>query len=176
MIEKEYKALLTREQYKLLERQFDFETDYVQLNIYYAPKERDADTTIRVRIKYNSILLQLKELVSKKDGVHIKYEYEKRLEEIPYQISGEELNALSCSKRYSDSYMLGIMVTRRREFRAGNNAVALDYNQYCGTEDYELEIEFEDTIEKALLDKLKSYHICCGENSCGKFTRFLKHL
>lgn len=143
--------------------------------MYYSSKEKsDVDTTIRVRIKYNHITLQLKELISKKDGIHIKNEYEKTLQEIPYRISGEELSLLSGFKKYDDSYLQGILVTHRKEIKIGNNIVALDFNQYCGKKDYEIEIEFEDSIEMDLLNYLESNEICYEEKSCGKYTRFLK--
>lgn len=174
MLEKEYKTILSKKQYAQLIETFEKEKQYLQINFYYKKEgsNEDLELTIRIRVKMGKMLLQVKEPISKEDGIHIKREYEKEIKTIPYIISGEELNALCHSEKYTDSYLLGMLVTERRISIIDNCELALDINHYCGITDYELEIEYIDKLSPKLIDLLKEMNIYKSENGDGKFKRF----
>ena len=60
MLEKEYKLLLSKENYLKLEKIFRFEDEYTQINFFYKENENlHLDTTIRVRAKKEKLFLRL---------------------------------------------------------------------------------------------------------------------
>lgn len=176
MIEKEYKVILNKEQYEKILNSFEFLEPVVQINFYYKEnKSRFIDTTIRVRFKDKKIKLQVKELISIRNGIYVRREYEKSLKEVPLIIKGKTLNELCESNRYQDCLFIGVLITERRVIHINDCEMALDINHYCGITDYELEIEFEKEIDSGILEFLNSEKIYKNQVVKGKYERFVMH-
>lgn len=81
-----------------------------------------------------------------------------------------------CSVDYiPDVFLVGYLYTERLFCNHGNNnEICLDMNNYFGKTDYELEIEFIDTIDKQILHILKSLEIEINSSIIGKYGRFMK--
>ena len=175
MVEKEYKVLLSKDQYKNILNSFDFGHCYTQINFYYKSKyDGELDTTIRVRSKKEQMYLQVKEPISKRNGVHVKNEYQMELSEVPYLIPGYVLNNLCKTDKYQDAYLIGELITERRVARVEKDKIAIDVNHYLGHIDYELEIEFDKELDPEILRVLIIEKIYNENNSEGKFVRFYK--
>lgn len=137
MLEKEYKLLLSKENYLKLEKIFRFEDEYTQINFFYKENENlHLDTTIRVRAKKEKLFLQVKEPIEKKKGRHIKKEYQKELGIVPYKIEGNALNSLCETDIYEDCFLLGVLITDRKILKLEKCEIALDINYYDNTVDY----------------------------------------
>ena len=173
MIEKEYKCILDKKQYQNIERLFSFQEEFTQINFYYKEKDKNSDTTIRIRVKDNSWYLQVKEPVNTSNGTHTKRELQTIINTIPDVIKADMLNSLCHSKQYRDSYYVGFMITQRKIKKFNNCEIALDANYYFDVVDYELEIEYQEEIEQEILELLGKEKVIQYVNSGGKFSRFM---
>ena len=174
MIEKEYKVLINAKEYNRVLNLFDFEEEYVQINLYYVGRDEREQATVRVRCKFNKIYLQVKIDVSKEKGIHIKREYEKEIFIIPYMISKDDLNSLCNVDYFEDRFLADTLITVRKNYIYKGNIVSLDRNVYLGITDYELEIEYQDELDNEIIEKLKRENIYNEKNSKGKFERFME--
>lgn len=179
MIEKELKVILDKEKYEILKNQFVWNEVRTQTNFYYSDNRcyiKREGITIRVR-EYNSkVALQIKIPVSEHGAIHTKNEYEIILETIPQDIDGVFLSEL-CSLPLPDVSMVGFLITERYISNWNSTTeVSLDKNSYLNDEDYEIEIEYSDKLEPALLDILNKNNIEIKSKVEGKCSRFFKKL
>lgn len=175
MLEQEYKILLSKEDYIKVEKLFNFTDAFTQINFFYKEIENaHLDTTIRIRAKKEKLFLQVKQPIEKKQGIHIKKEYQKELNVVPYKIEGKILNSLCATDIYEDCFLLGVLITERKILELEKCEIALDVNYYGSVIDYELEIEYEEEIDPKIIQILSKENLYIGKNSDGKYTRFVK--
>lgn len=178
MKETELKVLLTKRQYSRLCQRFSCDTFATQINFYYTDETevlKNKNITIRVRAKNGNLALQVKVPCGQQGLVHTKNEYEKSLDEVPYIIKGEILQEMT-GIAMSDVCMKGYLITERRKTKFENGTeICLDYNQYLGMDDYELEVEYNEEIPSFVFSILKDEKINLMENK-GKCSRFFEQL
>lgn len=181
MLEQEYKRMLTKEQYDLIKANYRFDDEIIQTNFYYdTPDFRMIKNgfTVRVReINEEKLFLQIKKkLASKIDGVRVRSEFEKEIDNLPKEIdflTVENLIRQTLKINFTKLEEIGFLITERSVLKTSNCEIALDKNTYLGKTDYELEIEFEDNHFEAL-QFLKKLGMDCGNTAMGKNKRFLK--
>lgn len=142
-----------------------------QTNYYYDTRDqklRRSNITARIREKDGKLTATIKEHFM---GTHHSTETTFRVDVITRVISynGENL------------YLYGKLHTKRMEIDIGKDIkIMLDYNVYLGTEDYELEIEYESPNRKKALDVVRFLESTLGKNklfpSSSKSNRFYKNL
>lgn len=71
---------------------------------------------------------------------------------------------------------IGVLVTERFEFHDKNTTVCLDRNTYNGNIDFEVEVEYYDSINLDIIKKLMLFGVSFDKTTDGKFTRFIKSL
>ena len=179
MIEKELKVLLNYTLYKTVLHLFDWDETYTQINYYYSDNEfllEQKKICSRVRVINGEYKLQIKMPVYNNTSLHIKDEYEEKIDELPHYISSSKLNAIT-KMSFDEAYKVGTLTTERRvkSYKDGIT-ICLDKNSYLGIIDYELEIEFEDNVDEHLLNLLKKNEINFENTAKGKYSRFMKRL
>lgn len=177
-IEKEIKILVTLEEYKKIERLFNWSNDYIQVNHYYGDtKDINFSTdTYRVREKKGKKVLQVKISVKNEGALHIKKEYEKELYSVPPKLKKSELMDL-VGGEFDDKDYIGKLITRRKEcLDFCDIIICLDANTYLDTNDYEVEIEFKGKRPDYIIEMFNNNGITIDPQIEGKYTRFLKRL
>jgi uncharacterized protein YjbK len=180
MIEKELKVLLTQAQYRKLHQAFCWEHVIEQTNHYYLDFPgviKAHHITVRVRETAGTNKLQIKYPVqdtgiSFSEALVIRAEHKENIEGLPEVLEGgriARITGVSCD----NLYLVGSLLTRRHIFRCDQTIVCLDQNHYMAVEDYELEIEFSDLINEALIAHLCNMGINFNQKAIGKFTRFM---
>lgn len=177
LLEKELKTLLTKEQFEKLQVKIDIEKHVSQINFYYSDDDGKIlrnGCTIRVRGKVDNLKLEIKIPVGNQGLIHVKNEYEKSIEGVPYKISSQELFHVS-GVELPDVTMKGFLITERFICQWDEyTEICLDRNSYLGIEDFELEVEYTgDSIPKELLQLIKEADIELKE-TVGKCKRFLE--
>ncbi len=179
MIEREFKAMLSEEQYEKLLSLYEWDRVILQTNHYYDTSDlllTQRHITCRVRVIEGESLLQVK-LPAGEDFERV--ELEKNIGgTVPDVISADTLSTLA--KGYCtdlpEARRLGALFTERRVKRLDGAEIDLDKSSYFSKTDYELEIEFTDeSIARSLFDELKSYAgiVAEGDICIGKVRRFL---
>ena len=176
MLEKEVKIILTKEKYETLKDFFNWEESFTQINYYYGDLntvEMNSEITVRVRKVKDDFILQIKKPVKYQNSLHIKEETEKRLEELPEVIKGDQLKEM-VGGEYPDFAMLGKLETKRYVYHAGSGIeICLDESRYFDKIDYEIEIEFKNEMPTEIIFILKEKGIVPKEKVYGKFARFM---
>lgn len=181
MLEKELKVLLNKEQYDLLLRQFNWDEIRTQTNFYYTDKENNSKNqgiTIRVRQSNDKIVLQIKIPIDhhEQGALHFNREYETELNEVPEEIEGTFLSNL-CSIPLPNVSKVGYLITERYIYNWNDDIeISLDKNKYLNVEDYEIEIEYKENIDPAILDILAKNKIQIMDKVEGKCGRFFNQL
>lgn len=178
MLEKEYKSMLTEEEYKRLKNHFVWDEAYEQTNNYYSDglgiiqKHR---IMFRVREKAGKSVIQVKFHKNKNSPLQICEENEFGVDKVPEVIeNGEKYTGLKTGplKRLGRSVTL-----RHSKMWDDKTEICLDKTSYFDRVDYELEVEYTtDKINKKLLSELKELGIEFKISSKGKFSRFLERL
>lgn len=173
--EQEVKAILSEDEYVYLKRKLKFDEEFEQVNAYYSDENGILDekkVTIRVREQGEKYVLQVKELLSESGSLHIHNEYEKLISEVPRSICSNELTEL-CGIYLPDVQLLDILITHRMiKWWNKTTQICLDKNQYLGKLDYEVEIEYENKLEKDILSQFKEWDILFDKEISGKYSRF----
>lgn len=176
MIEKEMKILLDEQQYEELYGKFVWEEKRIQVNHYYVDDElmKSKDITIRVREYNDNYLLQIKIPLKEEGSTHIKKEIEVILDSVPDVINGEYLTNL-CGIEFQDVKKVGCLITERNICNwNAENEISLDKNCYLGYEDFEIEIEYLNTIDIKLFEILNECQINTDGSVKGKCRRFFE--
>ena len=177
LIEKEIKIILTNEQYEYLMNTFDWEPVFEQINHYYGSNiYSDSNITIRIR-ENNGYKLQVKIPKSIEGSLHIKEEYEIKVDGICSKINRKTLQNLTGYSFDEDKELLGELITKRRICNAYKDIqIALDENDYLEIKDYEIEIEYINEYPKVIIEKLKALDIDISKEVKGKHSRFIERL
>lgn len=178
-MEKEYKFLLSESTYNDLQKKYNWDKCYTQINYYYDTKDFDLinnGVTCRIRKKQDSLKLQVKLPDIKNSS-----DYASR-QEIHYSCDGIKDIILTPSevKEYtnqSELNSIGSLETDRQVFYDKDDIIVfLDKNIYLDKVDYELEIEFSKVVpnvDKILFNYKKEINYF---KSLGKVERFLNVL
>lgn len=175
-IEQEIKVLLSKEQYELLETKFTWEKTLFQKNTYYTAmdkQEEKAYNTIRIRELDGMYYLQVKMPVSESGSLHVKKEYEKKVDGITETISHEQLEEMT-GLDLPTAKKVGTLATERKLcYREEMHAeICLDKSDYLGVTDYELEVEYTDEYPGELVKQIEDYGIDVNRHGKGKCGRF----
>ncbi|MGT2741958.1 CYTH domain-containing protein [Streptococcus plurextorum] len=183
-LEIEYKTLLTQDEFQRLEARFSHVKPLTQTNYYLDTKTNDIKNhrmSLRIRTFSDKAELTLK---------------------VPQEVGNREYNqslALSDAKNYiktatlpegeilslllerkiplEDLMVLGHLTTIRRETLTPIGLLALDYNQYAGIKDYELELEVQDPeVGKKDFDHFLEEHNIAFKYAKSKVARFVSTL
>jgi len=177
MIEQELKTLISGITYYIALGLFDWNPPIIQANYYYTDREGilgKHKISVRVRSLGKNNYLQIKIPVRENNALHIKDEYEQKIDNVPACIDGKLLESITGIK-INSAAQVGQLITERHVFNYNKQIeVCLDKNEYLNTIDYEMEIEFIDKVDNELFDKLSSIGIHFYTKTDGKFSRFIK--
>ena len=177
MIEKEIKLLLTKSQYDIIDKSFEWKRTIIQNNHYYGTLLlENSEYTIRIREIAKKMKLQVKVPIDTNSSLHIKKEYEKEVNDIPKCLSKEQLKSITNIDLVDVSYLGKLTTERKVCFFSNDVELCLDSNIYLEHCDYELEIEYKEDYPIDIIKKLSDLGIFIPEKSEGKYTRFIKKL
>lgn len=175
MLEKEYKCLVTKEQWQsflcLMKKKYCIlcPEETTQTNYYYDTADfvlNRTGRTLRVRQAGGRLLLQHKLRRIADGGVVCSEEEQRPAKDIPREMDGAPYGV-------SQLQLLGSLRTKRLRFRPLPGVrVDLDQNVYLGRTDYEIEIEFEGEAPAGLLALCPARLPLPGQG-LGKYSRFL---
>lgn len=176
MVEKEYKAMISLEQYECMKLMFQWEKCVMQKNYYYDTNDMYCaknNITVRIRQKEDNYYLQIKTPICCEGGLHIKKEYEKKLHHLKDVITSNDFKELFIPVHIPDVKQIGNLITERLEFNIDGTTLCLDKNIYNNIVDYEVEVEYSnECVDASLLDSLISAGITFNVKTEGKYTRF----
>ena len=143
MTEKEHelKIMLTKDEHHFLLRFFDklMVESGLQTNYYYDTWDevmRKRNVTVRVRQKNNKLIGTIKKHL---DTDHCSMEEHFQVDTLPRVIMWDDMLL----------WLKGSLQTERKVFKVCDGIILmLDLNQYLGTVDYELEIEYSESLRK----------------------------
>ena len=143
MTEKEHelKMMLTKDEHHFLLRFFDklMVESGLQTNYYYDTRDevmRKRNTTVRVRQKNNTLIGTVKRHL---ETDHCSMEERFQVDTLPRVIMWDGMPL----------WLKGSLQTERKVFEVCDGIILmLDLNQYLGTVDYELEIEYSEALRK----------------------------
>ncbi|MGT2751195.1 CYTH domain-containing protein [Streptococcus orisasini] len=175
MIEKEYKYLITEDEFLSLKQKINPRKFVVQENYYFDTENLEYfkhNMTVRIR-KKEDLQLQIKN--KEKVGSYIEsleQHFDLPLKEIPNKIN---LHTLGAQVKYLDLPpiigLVGKLKTERYIAHYKDIKICLDKNFYYDNVDFELELEFQD--RKTVADFLKLFNFNHPTNKVGKYERFL---
>lgn len=175
MIERELKRIIHFDTYKSIWCVFNWDVVKTQINYYYDvfPFEKSKKMTIRIRSVDNLYKLQIKSACQ--NSYIEKIEFEEKVPRVFPFISSEKIRAVS-GLHYDDVFLIGALVTKRHIHQWSDSiTICLDKNEYLGTIDYELEIEYEKDVTSELLTLLSEHGIRFDdEKQIGKYSRYMK--
>ncbi len=176
MIEKELKQLITQRQFEQLLCEFRIDEVITQTNHYYSDDEgalKARQITVRVREIDGRYKLQVKMPISEEGALHIKKEYEEKLETLPALFSGDKISHIT-GECIADCKKNGFLTTERHICRWDDNTeLCIDKSSYLGVTDYEIELEYQQEIDDRLLEKLGQSSINFDADCIGKYSRFI---
>lgn len=181
-LEIEFKLLITKSIYKQIISEHKINNSYQQTNYYLMhPKLNELKYSLRIRKKNNQYELTLKQpqfsgnlesnLIIDKEIKDKIIKHELVTNEIFDLLKPYHLNSTMFITDYS-------LTTIRDEINTDHGLICIDYNQYNGIEDYELEYEVTDYNhgKNAFLDFIKKYNLTYNTNCPSKITRLIKSL
>lgn len=142
-IEKEFKILLTKEQFDILREDYEpllFET---QVNIYYDTFDRCIEKkkgAMRIRSKNGKHIFTLK--MHSSEGLR-EYECEVENNEVSSLQKEEIQSLLSEYKIYGEFHPIATLTTDRAIYESEFAELCFDISHYNNTVDYEIEYEFK---------------------------------
>lgn len=176
--ETELKCMLTESEYILLKSIFTRLSAKEQVNYYYSDTQgllRKNGITFRIRTKDGINRLQLKIHKKSSGALQVCDEYEYPIENIPDGFDSESVKKLTGLD--TPVFLLGSLTTLRHScFYCDGVEICLDKNDYLGITDYEIEIEYTETIPPELLEIFSRNGIVFKSQASGKCSRFMKRL
>ena len=178
MQETELKAIISENQYNMLETKFLWDSIKEQTNSYYISPDNSLKRngiTFRIRTIDNKHTIQIKKHPAKDRALQISDESEYEIDHIPYEFNQDEVNAYTgISVPVS---LIGELTTLRHSFMFSDGVeICLDKSFYLGQTDYEIEIEYTKPIPDELFAKLSDIGIDFSKKCVGKFSRFMNRL
>lgn len=178
MKEQEYKSLISKERYEEIKNAFVWDKEFEQINHYYFDDNDYIITneiTVRIREKSDSCKLQIKIPESIRSNIHVKNEFSMPFDRIPQFIDGETINNL-CGLNIGDVHKLGTLKTERCTKKINDNVkLFLDKNDYLNITDYEVEIEYLNSVDE-ISDIVHELKLNESDVVYGKKTRFIRRL
>lgn len=174
-IEKEYKYLVSAEQYQeLLSKctvKYPLVKRKLQVNYYYDTEDNalnKAKTTVRIRQHHSDMKLQIKRHGELINGLSTSKEYSEKIDTLPSDLKIPDV---------SDSLQLkGVLITERKTFSFGQNSIiCFDGNMYLGICDYEIEIEVNEADKDEVLTVIEQLGLT-QKPILSKSERFIKRL
>lgn len=176
MLEQEFKALISKEQFEKIRYNYTWDKKFTQVNHYYFDNNDyiiKNEITVRVREKDNSYKLQIKIPESIRSNIHIKNEFSMPFDNVPQVISGDVLKKL-CGFDVGDVKRLGELKTERRTKKISDSVkLFLDKNEYLNTIDFEVEIEYLND-ESEITNLVRELGLSKSAVTYGKKTRFVQ--
>ena len=178
MLEKEYKSLLTEDEYNKIAAHFEWDWVKEQTNHYYCDEDKilaKNRVMFRVRVKDGKSAIQVKLHKNAGSPLQICEELEYPVDGVPEVIEdGEKYTGIKAGELKN----LGCTVTLRHSKMWDNQTeICLDKTEYLGITDYEIEIEYTgEEIPEALSAELTALGVEFKKASVGKYTRFLRAL
>lgn len=178
MLEQEFKALISKEQFEKIRYNYTWDKKFTQVNHYYFDNNDyiiKNEITVRVREKDNLYKLQIKIPESIRSNIHIKNEFSMPFDNVPQVISGDVLKKL-CGFDVGDVKRLGELKTERRTKKISDSVkLFLDKNEYLNTIDFEVEIEYLND-ESEIINLVRELGLSKSAVTYGKKTRFVQKL
>lgn len=179
-LEIEYKTLLNQDEFNRLESRLSHIKPVTQTNYYFDTANFDLKAhrmSLRIRTFSDKAELTLK--IPQEVG-NVEYNQALLLSEAKKAIKeeklpkGEILNILTNENIPLENLkVLGHLTTVRRETQTPIGLLALDYNQYAGLKDYELELEVSDATQgKIDFDNFLEQHNISFKYAKSKVARF----
>ncbi|MCD8390989.1 MAG: CYTH domain-containing protein [Firmicutes bacterium] len=175
MLEKEYKCLLTFDEYDRVKNHFEWDSAKEQTNNYYTDDNGVFSKNrimFRVREKDNRAVIQVKSRKNSDSALQICEETEFPIDSVPQIIENPEKYT---GVKSGAARRIGAAVTlRRSKMWDDNTEICLDMTTYFDKHDYEIEIEYTaEDIPAELKAELNRIGIVFSEPSKGKYSRFL---
>ena len=178
MLETEYKAMLTPEQYEAIEKMFVWDKVIEQTNSYYAdPKMllKRGGITLRVRTIDGVSRIQVKVHKNELSPLQISEESEFETDTIPDGFTAEEVERMTGIS--VPASLLGSLTTKRNSLMYCDGVeICLDKSDYLGKTDYEIEVEYTGEIPDSLRAALAGAGVSFTDAAVGKMTRFMRRL
>lgn len=178
MLETELKCMLSEETYLKLVSMFNWDSIKEQTNSYYSDSEntlKKSGITFRIRTIDNISKIQIKQHKNSNSPLQVCEETEYDTESIPKHFSADHVEQLTGI--HTDVSLLGSLTTLRHSFMYNNSTeICLDKSTYLDRTDYEIEIEYTESVPSELMEKLKDAGVSFGEPAVGKCTRFMIRL
>lgn len=168
-IEKEYKVLVTKEQFLTLSNQFQNLNFVKQINTYYDTVNleiRNKKGAMRIRERNGKYIFTLKMLNQDIDGL---YEYEMEVSENSINAfkQKEIMDLLKSYGIHNNIVSLITLETKRAVINTGNAEICFDINSYNGIIDYEIEYEYIKPHDGlSVFQELLSYANLSYKNNC----------
>lgn len=174
MIEKEYKALLSKDKFFKIKSQIkdvykDAESKkFRQINYYYDTEDLslyESRRTLRVRLIEGKYLMQFKKELEV-DGLNkVAQELEKEIEYLP-----DNIKSVFDIDFEDPAKLIGSLETSRESiFPEPGIRIDMDISSYLDSIDYEIEVEYENSLPKGIIDMLEG----CSSVLTGKYSRFI---
>ncbi|MGN0149123.1 MAG: CYTH domain-containing protein [Clostridia bacterium] len=177
MLETELKSIITKEIYDKIKNTFKWDSSAEQTNYYYTDTEgylRKKRIMVRVREKNGASKLQIKLHKNSGSSLQICEENEYDVNGVPEYIPAETAMEITGINTGSLICMGNSKTLRNSLMWDRTTEICLDKTTYFDITDYEIELEYTDTLDKELLEKLSSLGVEFKSASVGKFSRFLK--
>ena len=178
MIETELKSIISKEQFDTVKAMFEWDSVFEQTNSYYTDPAgllKQHGITFRVRTTNGKNKIQIKRHKSKTKALQVSEESEFDIDSIPELFTDDKVFNLTGVNTMA--ILLGSLKTTRHSFIYSDGVeICLDKSEYLGVVDYEIEIEYTESIPDSLFIKLSDLGISFEKLSVGKFTRFLNKL
>ncbi len=178
MLETEFKAMLTQEQYNDLDRMFKWDWVKEQTNSYYADPSmllKKHGITLRIRTINGISKIQVKAHKNENSPLQICEETEFDTETIPNKFAADEVEHMTGIS--APASLLGSLTTLRHSLMYSDGVeICLDKSDYLGKTDYEIEVEYTSEIPDSLKEKLADAGIEFKDAAVGKMTRFMQRL
>ena len=181
-LEIEFKILIDKDTYQQIINDHKIDRSYQQTNYYLMhPVLSELKYSLRIREKNNQYELTLKQPQTKgnlETNLIISKELKNKI--IDHELINNEV--FDILKKYQlDSTMFKtdcFLTTLRKEIKTPEGLMCIDYNQYNGHEDYELEYEVNDYLsgKQAFLDFIHQYNLTYHSNCPSKINRLIKSL
>ncbi|MDF9825318.1 uncharacterized protein YjbK [Breznakia sp. PF5-3] len=174
-IEKEYKILVTKEQFYKLLSYYPKIKFITQINTYYDNEHFDIikhHGAMRIREKENHYLFTLKKF---NNNTLFEYECEVFKNDAAVFTSATIKETLDNFQIYGPFQMLAHLKTDRAVFESDDYELCFDINEYNGMVDYEIEYEYkrEHNGLENFQNILQLIHLTYKENSISKIHRAL---
>lgn len=177
MLETELKCIITEEVYNNIKSAFNWDYTTEQINYYYADDAGELKKRrimVRVRVKNGISKLQIKQRKNSSSPLQICEEKEFDIDGAPEIIPSDTASS-AIGINVGELRLIGSAQTLRSSLMwDASTEICLDQTAYFDTVDYEIEVEYKDTLNDELADKLSKLGVEFKENSIGKFSRFMK--